>query len=453
MPIRIKLSRKMLTTFFIVVLFALVLPFETVRNQSYAANNSSCQLTWNSVPDPNSVGASAVAALSASDVWAASDSLLHWNGSTWTAVQPLSSRAITDFGIIAPNDIWAAGWFLENSYYRSLVLHWDGVAWSDVPTPDIGPLEGIAALTSNSIWIIGNVENSNPVPTSLHWDGASWQTIPMSFSVPIARYGWVRGISAIAEDDVWAVGEFYGRPSELSDVLVWHWDGTQWDHKPIGMGWLAQFTAVAAVSSNDVWAVGKRAPDEAIIAHWNGTQWSLVSSYPNGILNAVAGLSANDAWAVGWYETENSHQMLIEHWDGIRWNVVNLPKQTSPINSLSTITALTATDVWAGGSSILRGTVPCLTAKPTKPKLLFPHDLATLRRTNPRLRWEPASGASWYELIVRRGAKIVDQQYYLTDTRYITTALKRSSTYSWRVKACNSVGCSASRWWQFTILK
>lgn len=442
----------------ITVLAILLVNVPANNNASFltqAANNSSCLLTWHTVSTPERLW-NDIAAVSQADIWVVGNAILHWDGSSWNLVQDsyLNNNTLLDVAVISANDIWAAGWGSDGSSSHTLVMHWDGKEWSSVAVPDIGAAFGVDAISTTSIWIIGNVENSNPVPTSLHWDGAAWQTIPMSFSVPIARYGWVRGISAIAEDDVWAVGEFYGRPSELSDVLVWHWDGTQWDHKPIGMGWLAQFTAVAAVSSNDVWAVGKRAPDEAIIAHWNGTQWSLVSSYPNGILNAVAGLSANDAWAVGWYETENSQQMLIEQWDGIRWDVVNLPKQPGIANGLGGVTALSAADVWAVGSvGVLHGTLPCVTTLPHKPIPISPRNGANTAKTAVRLKWEPAIDAAWYELYVKKGTKLVIQETNLANTRYLTKPLKRGSTYTWRVKACNSVGCRASRWWSFTILE
>ena len=63
--------------------------------------------------------------------------------------------------------------------------------------------------------------------------------------------------------------------------------------------------------------------------HWDGSQWSVVESPGPGksnILSDVAALSANDVWAVG-YETDiNGHSLaLIEHWDGSLWSVVKRP--------------------------------------------------------------------------------------------------------------------------------
>src|SRR5206468_9107024 len=72
-----------------------------------------------------------------------------------------------------------------------------------------------------------------------------------------------------------------------------------------------QLRGVAAVSANDVWAVGDYSNgtghQQTLVEHWNGTAWSVVPS-PNvgtghNVLNGVAAVSANDVWAVGTYET------------------------------------------------------------------------------------------------------------------------------------------------------
>lgn len=57
-------------------------------------------------------------------------------------------------------------------------------------------------------------------------------------------------------------------------------------------------SGVAAVASNDVWAVG----DNGQTQYWNGAAWSRVSApYPGlgGSFNGVAAVSASDVWAVG----------------------------------------------------------------------------------------------------------------------------------------------------------
>src|SRR5437868_2907408 len=83
---------------------------------------------------------------------------------------------------------------------------------------------------------------------------------------------------------------------------------------------------VAAVSSSDVWAVGSseadtNAPLHTLVEHWNGSAWSVVSSPnrgpDNNNLTGVAALSANDVWAVG-----SDGKTLVEHWNGSAWSIV-----------------------------------------------------------------------------------------------------------------------------------
>ena len=58
--------------------------------------------------------------------------------------------------------------------------------------------------------------------------------------------------------------------------------------------------------------------------HWNGTAWSVVPSPNVGpvltLSHGVAAVSANDVWAVGSYDVTD--KALVEHWDGTAWSVV-----------------------------------------------------------------------------------------------------------------------------------
>ena len=69
-----------------------------------------------------------------------------------------------------------------------------------------------------------------------------------------------------------------------------------------------QFFGVAAAASNDVWAVGfKIGPDNPdfglqLIEHWNGTSWSVDTTGPTiegDSLSGVTVVSSNNVWAVG----------------------------------------------------------------------------------------------------------------------------------------------------------
>ena len=59
--------------------------------------------------------------------------------------------------------------------------------------------------------------------------------------------------------------------------------------------------SVSAVATDDVWAVGLRGLGTLAI-HWDGTAWTIVPTpTPEGIadLAAVVALATDDVWAVG----------------------------------------------------------------------------------------------------------------------------------------------------------
>lgn len=90
---------------------------------------------------------------------------------------------------------------------------------------------------------------------------------------------------------------------------------------------------ITAVAPDDIWAVGYTvsldAPYQSLIMRWNGTEWSIVDS-PNGAgpynaLNAVAAFGPNDIWAAGGapYGFQGGRRPIssaspgtLLHWDG-----------------------------------------------------------------------------------------------------------------------------------------
>lgn len=120
--------------------------------------------------------------------------------------------------------------------------------------------------------------------------------------------------------------------------------------------------SVAVVTEHDIWTVGKNEENSTgkyttLIEHWNGQRWQIVASPDvNGmdnVLTSVTALSATDVWAVGQAAKMGNSpiaQTLIEHWDGQSWRIVpseNLVQEGR--NSLTGIAAVSADDIWAVG--------------------------------------------------------------------------------------------------------
>jgi hypothetical protein len=169
------------------------------------------------------------------------------------------------------------------------------------------------------------------------------------------------GVAAIADDDVWAVGNDAG-PGAPMQTLVEHWGGSTWSVVPSpnlgtnGSG----LTSVAAITSNDMWAVGQFSTGtvpHTLTEHWDGSAWSIVPS-PNigtagNVLNAVTAVAANDVWAVGYAEGSGFtvNETLVEHWDGSAWTIVPSPNTGTRTNSLVGVTARSQDDVWTVGTA------------------------------------------------------------------------------------------------------
>src|SRR6266480_4927512 len=113
---------------------------------------------------------------------------------------------------------------------------------------------------------------------------ASWQIIASPNGS--RQVNELHGVSALAENDVWAVGVSYNTERTLGSTLIEHWNGSRWSvvTSPNPSSSVNKLNAVAAVSSTDVWAVGT-APTPAntvLILHWNGVAWTVVSNPTSG---------------------------------------------------------------------------------------------------------------------------------------------------------------------------
>ncbi|MGH2637289.1 MAG: hypothetical protein ACRDHU_14250, partial [Actinomycetota bacterium] len=279
----------------------------------------------------------------------------------WNVVQSPNAGGEVDNGlsglaVVSPNDIWAVGNFGTYGGQRStLAEHWNGSSWSVVPTPnganEVNWLLSADAVSSNNVWAVG-YSATNPPEQSFRrtlierWNGSSWSVIPSPNPTPPLSGGGpvsneLYGVAAVSANDVWAVGTSVDFGA--GQTLIVHWNGSAWSvvpsPSPGEFGWLR---SVSAVSANDVWAVGTHYVNGlsvTLILHWNGSAWSVVPSPNDGPftqeLFRVRAVSANDVWAVGYhlavFGVNQVYQTTILHWNGSAWSVVPSPD----VNQLS----------------------------------------------------------------------------------------------------------------------
>ena len=194
-------------------------------------------------------------------------------------------------------------------------------------------------------------------------DTNCWVEVP---SPNVETSSSLLGVAAVGSNDVWAVG--WCCHATRDRTLIEHWDGTSWSVVPSpNPGDFDNFLyGVAAVSANDVWAVGYYAhvlyaPDRTLIEHWDGASWSVVPSPSSGFVNndlfGITALSASDLWTVGDYSPPGGPgwQTLVEHWDGSTWSIVRSPYLDSE-SELRGIAAISVDDLWAVGDYRAGGT-------------------------------------------------------------------------------------------------
>jgi uncharacterized repeat protein (TIGR01451 family) len=218
--------------------------------------------------------------------------------------------------------------------------HYDGASWTVVPTVDLflTSLKGVSAVAPDDVWVVGYAQRGGAYRTMIqHWDGTQFSVVP---SPTLGKtFNILNDVEAVSANDVWAVGQ--GATS-----LVEHWDGTSWTIVPVPGS--ARLESVSAGSSSDVWAVGGResSTDRPALLHWNGGWWTSLDSPVDGSLFGVAAIAANDVWAVG---SDKDSKPLVEHWDGIQWSQVFVPGLSR--GHLSAVSGTTSADVWAVGDT------------------------------------------------------------------------------------------------------
>ena len=193
----------------------------------------------------------------------------------------------------------------------SLIEQWDGTAWKVVANPGPDVLYGVAALSATDIWAVGQQFDYGAhlyKTLTMHWDGVQWSVVPSANPSSVGSV--LNAVAAISANDVWAVGQQQGKPDQIPRPVVERWDGSSWQVTPspslpngaLGGGW----SGVAALSATNAWAVGSYAlknpiDSHPLIAHWDGTHWQNVVANPDtyGELNSVAAAGVNDVRAAG----------------------------------------------------------------------------------------------------------------------------------------------------------
>jgi hypothetical protein len=173
----------------------------------------------------------------------------------------------------------------------------------------------VAGTAPDDVWAVG-ADFTLTAPSIEHFDGGRWSEFPTPASLHVPSGGprtialW--DVAAVSTDDAWAVGgyEFQEGAGRAQPPVVLHWDGVRWANvvvpTPEGRAYVGY--GVAADGPDDVWvAADAVVPDRdatpGVLLHWDGSTWSdapLVAPPGTSLhLQAVDSTGPDDVWAAG----------------------------------------------------------------------------------------------------------------------------------------------------------
>jgi hypothetical protein len=286
----------------------------------------------------------AVAALSTTNAWSVGNAIVHFNGSSWSAVANVAGGGtLADVSALNAGNVWAAG----SVGSVPLVEHWNGKTWTQVATAslsDTAAFNSILALSANDVWAGGQIVIPNVAiePLFEHWNGQTWTVV----NGP-SEAAFIRKLAGTGPTDIWAVGY---TTSATPKPVIEHFNGKEWKRVSApfpGLG--GELFGALALSPTDAWAVGFAtlaqvgnsqqilgSPIQTLIEHWDGKSWQIVPSpnvgtpsvYQHNALYGVAALSSIDIWAAGQFQLPDgsgSQLTLALHWDGTAWSIAPVP--------------------------------------------------------------------------------------------------------------------------------
>jgi hypothetical protein len=256
-----------------------------------------------------------------------------WDGQTWSIVhhaQSFDTENLYGVAAVASNDVWAVGSGRDDEGpFHTIALHFDGRAWSRVPTPNPGTtgnvLYSVVAVSDDDVWAVGQqIGDTGPDQALVeHWDGHCWSVVPAPGGGAASTQ--LISVGATADDDVRAVGDAQDGVVSLRTFALSS-EGSSFSVQPTANPAVGdnRLMGVTAVNDDESWAVGSFLDDTSgslftlIVTGGERGTWTPVTS-PNpsnggdNQLSAVTKVGAHDLWAVGGFDGPDAQQTLVAH--------------------------------------------------------------------------------------------------------------------------------------------
>jgi hypothetical protein len=159
--------------------------------------------------------------------------------------------------------------------------------------------------------------------------------------------GLFRQVAAISKNNIWAVGDTFttaGKP--VYQPFIRHFNGSSWQVVTIPGATSSTSELVSASAANNVWVAGlARSPSHtaiSVVYRWNGARWGKVPMPALTALTRFVVLAPDNVWAIG---SSGAISDQVFHWNGAKWQgylgTLNfIPQQ---------ISASSASNVWVSG--------------------------------------------------------------------------------------------------------
>ncbi|MDR3492172.1 MAG: hypothetical protein P4M12_09065 [Gammaproteobacteria bacterium] len=230
------------------------------------------------------------------------DSIIQWNGTTWTTLAPPAIPIDNSFNNVilrAVHVIDTAGTGTGNIGFivgdRGIIIKYNGSTWTNDPQSKVITalnLYSVYVVSMTEAWASGGIGNNTGI--ILKWTGTGGGAGTWS----IAASGLTRSLRSIyMRDDTGAGIATSGWAVGLAGIN-YSYDGTTWTAQANTPGNRNLF-AVISFASNDIWAAGL-GNNTQNLNHWDGTSWAAVASNMTTQINGLSAIEPSRFPFSGW---------------------------------------------------------------------------------------------------------------------------------------------------------
>jgi hypothetical protein len=253
---------------------------------------------------------------------------------------------LSGVSVASADEAWAVGTSFETSTSAGVIERWNGT-WSVVRQDANVALSAVTSFGVADAVAVGSTSSAPSHPVVDMWNGSHWTLAVLP--IADARFNAVSGSSP---SDVWAVGSYgTGAAAQESKALLEHWNGSTWTQFSVPDHLLSDMVQVAAVATDNVYALSFRHCCTRFVWHFDGTAWTAMSTLQLGsspLPQAIAATSSGLWYAPRGATGQNSYQ--VQQWTGSAWR----PVFSRYYANVESMTAGPDDSVWTAGEA--RGT-------------------------------------------------------------------------------------------------